>query len=64
MKLIPRSFFLDDFDDMFLPASNRSDMKCDIYEKDNIYHIEMDVAGFSKEDINIEIKNKDRKSVV
>ncbi len=57
MKLIPRSFFFDDFDDMFLPATNRNDMRCDIYEKDNIYHIEMDIAGFDKEDINVEIKN-------
>ena len=57
MKLIPRSFFFDDFDDMFLPATSRNDMRCDIYEKDNIYHIEMDIAGFDKEDINVEIKN-------
>ena len=29
-------------------------MKCDIYEKDNMYNIVMDIPGFDKEDINIE----------
>ena len=32
-------------------------MKCDIYEKDGNYHIEMDVPGFSKEDISVEAKD-------
>ena len=32
-------------------------MKCDIYEKDNKYHIEMDVPGYDKKDINIEVKD-------
>lgn len=30
-------------------------MKCDIYEKDGNVYIEMDIPGFKKEDINIEI---------
>ena len=29
-------------------------MQCDIYEKDGIYNIEMDVPGFNKEDIKME----------
>ena len=29
-------------------------MKCDIYEKDNIYHIEADIPGFTKDDIKVE----------
>ncbi len=58
MSLIPRSFlFDDDFDSFFLSTPNRQGMKCDIYEKDDVYHIEMDVPGFNKEDINIEIKD-------
>ena len=58
MNLIPRSFFFnDDFDDFFITSSKRNDMKCDIYEKDNMYHIEMDIPGFDKEDINIELKD-------
>lgn len=44
--------FLDDLDD-FHPVKN-ANMKCDIYEKDGLYHIEMDAPGFNKEDILIE----------
>lgn len=29
-------------------------MKCDIYQKDNTYHVEMDLPGFSKNEIRIE----------
>lgn len=29
-------------------------MDCDIYEKDNVYHLEIDLPGFTKEDIKIE----------
>lgn len=29
-------------------------MRCDIYEKDDKYHLEMDIPGFTKEDIKIE----------
>ena len=32
-------------------------MKCDIYEKEDVYHIELDVPGFGKEDINVEVKD-------
>lgn len=57
MNLIPRSFFFDDdFDSFFFPTK-RNYMKCDIYEKDNVYYIEMDVPGFDKEDIAIEVKD-------
>ena len=34
-------------------------MKCDIYEKDNTYYLEMDIPGFDKSDINIEIDDND-----
>ena len=52
MNLMPRSFYLDDmFDD--IPMKN-STMKCDIYEKKGNYHIDMDMPGFSKEDIKLE----------
>lgn len=57
MDLIPRKFYLDDVFDDFLINKKDQNMKCDIYEKDNVYHIEMDVAGFAKEDISIEAKN-------
>lgn len=55
MNLIPRRFYLDDIFDDFV--SKKEDMKCDIYEKDSKYHIEMDIPGFDKKDVKIEIKN-------
>ena len=53
MNLIPRNFYLDDFFDE-MPVKSGNMMKCDIYEKDGKYHIEMDMPGFSKEDIKLE----------
>lgn len=53
MDLIPRRFFMNDIFDDFKPLKE-SNMKCDIYEKDGDYHIEMDVPGFNKEEIKIE----------
>ena len=54
--------YLDNmFDDFFTPA--RSDdfsrMKCDIYLKDNNYIMEMDIPGFSKDEVSIEIDDND-----
>ncbi|MGN1355667.1 MAG: Hsp20/alpha crystallin family protein [Bacilli bacterium] len=57
MDLIPRKFYLDDIFDDFLTTKKGQTMKCDIYEKDGNYHIEMDVPGFSKEDISVEAKD-------
>ena len=56
MNLIPRDFYLDDIFDDFMP-SKENNMKCDIYEKDNTYHIEVDVPGFDKEDIKVSVDN-------
>lgn len=54
MDIMPRKFYLDDiFDEMMLPKKEQH-MKCDIYEKEGNYHIEMDVPGFDKKDISIE----------
>ena len=55
MDLIPRRFYLDDIFDDFVPTRRNDNMKCDIYEKDGNYHIEMDIPGFKKEDISIEV---------
>lgn len=55
MSLIPRSYFGDILQD-FMPISKEDNMKCDIYEKGDDYHIEMDVPGFSKDEIKIEAK--------
>ena len=57
MDLIPRKFYLDDIFDDFMVGEKTSVGKCDIYEKDNKYHIEMDIPGFNKEDIKINVEN-------
>lgn len=49
--MLPSRIFFDDMLDDF-KFDDR--MKCDIYEKDNVYHVEADIPGFDKKDINIE----------
>ena len=56
MSLIPRKYYLEDFFDDFVTRSDNSMMKCDIYEVDGNYKIELDVPGFDKKDIKIECK--------
>ena len=62
-RLMPNKVYLDDvFDDFMFPSlkeNNFGKMKCDIYEKDGIYHLEMDIPGFDKKDVNIEIDEND-----
>lgn len=59
MSLLPGNFYLDDLFDDFAPMHRMPKMdfmKCDIYEKDGIVHIEMDAPGFDKKDINIDVE--------
>ena len=56
MRLLPRSYYLDDLFDNFL-SSEDNNMKCDIYEKDGAYHIEMDIPGYKKDEIKVECNN-------
>ena len=49
--LIPKLYF-DDSISSFLDGDSK--MKCDIYEKDNKYYVEMDLPGFNKNEINVE----------
>lgn len=51
--MLPRKMFLDDMFDNFL-ESETSKMKCDIYEADGAYNLELDMPGFNKDDISIE----------
>lgn len=51
--MLPTRFYFNDFIDHFLENEGNK-MKCDIYEKDNVYHVEMDLPGFEKEEIKIE----------
>ena len=55
MNLIPRSFFLDDFFDDFGKVKV-NDMKCDIYEEENDYVVEMDVPGYNKDEISVDVE--------
>src|SRR5574344_100058 len=56
MKLVPRNYFLDDvFDDFMTPNANN--MKCDIFESDGKYNIELEIPGFKKDEIKVEAKN-------
>ena len=63
MMMIPRrrnEFDLfDDFfrGDDFFPRREHGLMKTDIKEKDDKYVIEMDLPGYEKENINLELKN-------
>lgn len=66
-RMMPNKFYLDDMFDDFFPTIKSSDfgsMKCDIYEKNNIYHLEMDIPGFTKEDVNIEIDDNDYLTII
>ena len=57
MSLLPEKFYLDDFFDDFvpMPKMSKNDMKCDIYEKGGRIHIDMDVPGFNKDDVKIDL---------
>lgn len=48
--MLPSRFY----DDMFDVFTDNKGMNCDIYEKDGIYHVEMDIPGYKKNEINIE----------
>ena len=49
--MLPSRIF---FDDMFDEIKVDDKMKCDIYEKDNVYNVEVDIPGIEKENIKIE----------
>lgn len=49
--MLPSRIFFDDMLDDFKMDER---MKCDIYEKDNVYYVEADIPGYDKNDIKIE----------
>ena len=59
MSLLPERFYLDDFFDDFapMPKMKNLDMKCDIYEKGGNVHIELEVPGYDKNDIKLDVEN-------
>ena len=59
MKYSPRRYdlFEDMFDDFFPTTTASSLMKTDIHEKDGYYTLDIELPGYKKEDINMEIAN-------
>ncbi len=57
--MLPSRILFDDFMDEPLFHNDNFDklMKMDIYEKDNKYTIEIDVPGYKKEDIKMDLEN-------
>ena len=59
MSLLPGKFYLDDFFDDFTPMPRMPKMdvmKCDIYEKNGYVNIELEVPGFDKKDIKLDVE--------
>ena len=54
--MLPTRFYFDNAFDQFF-ENEGSKMKCDIYEKDNTYHVEMDLPGFKKEEVTAKLEN-------
>ena len=48
--MLPSRFYEDMLEDFDFSKG----MNCDIYEKDGMYHVEMDIPGFKKDEIKIE----------
>lgn len=58
MNYFGRSPFLGSRFDLALGKESKEDMmRTDIYEKDGVYHLEMDLPGFSKDNIQIDYDN-------
>ena len=56
MKYVPsRDLFDDLFNGFFSPRviSNETVMRTDIYEKDGYYHLEIELPGYNKEDVDL-----------
>ena len=56
MELFPKRYFDDSLFD-FMPTRMENNMKCDIYEKEGKYYIELDTPGYTKDDTFIECDN-------
>ena len=55
--MLPKRYLFDSFiEDVFAEGRN-IDMKCDIYEKDNEYHIVADIPGVSKDNVKVEYED-------
>lgn len=50
--MLPSRFYEDMLD--VLDNNSNKGMNCDIYEENGVYHMEMDIPGFKKNEVNIE----------
>lgn len=58
MNFLPNKIYFDNFLDDFIKGDKEfGTMKCDIYEKDGKYHVEMDIPGFDKNEISIDCED-------
>lgn len=58
MGFLPSRFYFDNLLDDFIKDDKEfGTMKCDIYESDGKYHVEMDIPGFDKNDIAIDCED-------
>lgn len=49
--------FMNAFSDEFESMNNHSQMKCDVYEKDGNYLMEVDLPGFDRNDISLTLND-------
>lgn len=57
MSLLPGKFYFDNFFDDFEADKKLMNMNCDIYEEGGNYNIVVDIPGFDKKDINIDVED-------
>ena len=55
--MLPRSFYLDSIFDDFMDSKEIFDIRVDIYDDDNYYHIISDIPGVKKEDIKVDFSD-------
>ena len=55
--MLPSRFYLDSIFDDFMDGKDVFDMKVDIYDDDNCYHIVSDIPGCKKEDIKVDFSD-------
>ena len=56
-RMINKSLFDDFFTDTMFNSNTTNVLSTDIIEKDNGYLLDMEVPGFNKEDLNLELKD-------
>lgn len=57
MSLLPGRFYFDNFFDDLETDKKLMNMNCDIYEEGSNYNIVVDIPGFDKKDIKIDVED-------